>query len=57
MSVSMSFPTRLYFRNPKDLNLDYPIKQIIPGMINNTVLDYCYVVCVNLPFMTNLQIR
>ena len=54
MLVAMSFPTRLYFRNPKELNLDYQIKQMIQRMINSTVLDFCCVVCVGLPFITNL---
>ena len=57
MLVAMSFPTRLYFKNPKELNLDYLIKQMIQRMINSTVLDFCCVVCVGLPFITNLQVR
>ena len=57
MSVAMSFLTRLYFRNPKNLNLDYLIKPIIQRMINNTFLDFYCVVCVGLPFITNLEIR
>ena len=57
MLVSMSFPTRIYFRNPKELNLDYLIKQMIQRMVNSTILDFYCVVCVSLPFITNLQIR
>ena len=54
MSVAMSFPPRLYFRNLKIFNLVYIIKKIIHRMINSTVLDLCCVVCVGLPFITNL---
>ena len=57
MSVAMSFPPSLYFINLKIFNSVYVIKQIIHRMINNTVLDFCFVVFVSLPFMNNLQIR
>ena len=54
MSVAMSFPPRVYFRNLKIFNLIYIIKQIIHRIMNSAVLDFFYVVCVGLPFITNL---
>ena len=57
MSIAMSCLSKLYFRNLKIFNSDYIIKQIIHRMKIIQFLISVVVVCVGLPFITNLQIR